>query len=266
MRNAFSRVIYIDFLGFGFSDKPRHHSYSLLEQADIVEHVLQHLAVEKYHLIAHDYGGSVALELLARRHSDSSHYGFDIRSLAIINGALFSRLFNLTWPMFLLRLPIIGTACSRIANRIWFAQEFDRIFGRHKLDDSTLSQLWYLARYKDAYRVWPSILMYVHERQELEERWLGALRSSTVPLCLLYGPASPIVPYRQTADLLRQFAPSIRTEKLADSVGHYPQLEDPANLMEKYLEFLRIQLGFIVLQPQNARVVLPKVILQPEPA
>lgn len=30
----------LDFLGFGFSDKPHRHNYSLLEQADIVQQVV----------------------------------------------------------------------------------------------------------------------------------------------------------------------------------------------------------------------------------
>jgi pimeloyl-ACP methyl ester carboxylesterase len=33
----------LDFLGFGLSDKPRRHNYSLLEQADIVQQVVAEL-------------------------------------------------------------------------------------------------------------------------------------------------------------------------------------------------------------------------------
>lgn len=33
-------VLTLDFLGFGFSDKPSGHDYSLFEQADVVEAVL----------------------------------------------------------------------------------------------------------------------------------------------------------------------------------------------------------------------------------
>ena len=61
------RVIACDMLGFGYSAKPRGHAYSLLEQADVQQALLAQLAVDQpVHVLAHDYGDSVAQELLAR--------------------------------------------------------------------------------------------------------------------------------------------------------------------------------------------------------
>ena len=63
------RVIACDMLGFGDSAKPVNHDYSLLEQADLQQALLAHLGVEQpLHLLAHDYGDSVAQELLARHY------------------------------------------------------------------------------------------------------------------------------------------------------------------------------------------------------
>ena len=42
------------------------HSYSIFEQADIVAHLAQRLSVTNAHLLSHDYGDTVALELMAR--------------------------------------------------------------------------------------------------------------------------------------------------------------------------------------------------------
>ena len=55
-----------DFLGFGASDKPAAHDYSLHEQADLVEAVWAHERVTSTVIVAHDYAVSVAQELLAR--------------------------------------------------------------------------------------------------------------------------------------------------------------------------------------------------------
>lgn len=61
------RVIACDMLGFGDSAKPVNHDYSLLEQADLQQALLAHLNVDQpVHILAHDYGDSVAQELLAR--------------------------------------------------------------------------------------------------------------------------------------------------------------------------------------------------------
>jgi pimeloyl-ACP methyl ester carboxylesterase len=46
-------------LGFGFSDKPRRHRYSIHEQATLHEALMASLDVPRAHLLAHDYGDSV---------------------------------------------------------------------------------------------------------------------------------------------------------------------------------------------------------------
>lgn len=92
LTQRFHRVIALDFLGFGFSDKPvsqtylfhestvvtlinvslwrpqRPHKYSIFEQASVVEALVAHLGLsnQRVNLISHDYGDTVALELLYR--------------------------------------------------------------------------------------------------------------------------------------------------------------------------------------------------------
>jgi len=56
----------LDMLGFGFSDKPALYDYSIEDQADMFEGWIAGLGLKTVSLFAHDYGGSVAQELLAR--------------------------------------------------------------------------------------------------------------------------------------------------------------------------------------------------------
>ncbi|MDT5370886.1 MAG: hypothetical protein QOC62_5317, partial [Mycobacterium sp.] len=56
----------MDFLGFGLSDKPRPHRYSLLEQADLVQDIVAETITRPVAVLAHDMGTSVTTELLAR--------------------------------------------------------------------------------------------------------------------------------------------------------------------------------------------------------
>lgn len=79
LQQTFDRIIAPDFLGFGFSytdcnakslifrDKPIDHTYSIHEQADIVQSLLSHLKIKTYHILCHDYAVSVAQELLSRQ-------------------------------------------------------------------------------------------------------------------------------------------------------------------------------------------------------
>lgn len=51
-------AIALNFLGFGFIDKPRPHHYSTFQQVDIVEALLRHLGLRSHriNLLSHDYG------------------------------------------------------------------------------------------------------------------------------------------------------------------------------------------------------------------
>lgn len=59
-------VIAADLIGYGWSAKPRDYDYSILDQASCQEGLLRELAVDSVHILAHDYGDTVAQELLAR--------------------------------------------------------------------------------------------------------------------------------------------------------------------------------------------------------
>ena len=95
------RVITLDMLGFGFSDKPRtlskHSSvqYSIHSQADIFSALLNHLGITETHILSHDYGDTVAQELLARsleidhQLNDSTQQGIKVLSVCLLNGGLF---------------------------------------------------------------------------------------------------------------------------------------------------------------------------------
>src|SRR5271163_4047218 len=66
LTGAGHRVTTPDFLGYGSSDKPYPYTYSLMEQASLVEAVWEDLGIVRTALVAHDYGVSVAQELLSR--------------------------------------------------------------------------------------------------------------------------------------------------------------------------------------------------------
>ena len=64
---AGSRVLMIDFLGFGISDRPMDFSYTLEDHADSLARGLDELALTAVDIVAHSMGGSIAIVLAARR-------------------------------------------------------------------------------------------------------------------------------------------------------------------------------------------------------
>jgi pimeloyl-ACP methyl ester carboxylesterase len=80
------RVLCFDLLGFGWSDKPTGHDYRIAEQADLAEAVLAHFGVEEAAVLAHDYGDTVAQELLARQ--QGGHRGWRMTRLGLLPHAV----------------------------------------------------------------------------------------------------------------------------------------------------------------------------------
>ena len=69
------RVITIDFLGFGSSDKPKDDGeiYTPIENAKRIQALLSYLKIDEYALLMHDMGGLVAWELMRENHQSISH-------------------------------------------------------------------------------------------------------------------------------------------------------------------------------------------------
>ena len=88
------RVIAIDLLGFGSSDKPKTNDTNYLpnSQAKYVEQVLSHLKIENYSLLFHDMGGLVAWELLDR--DVNNQQGSKINNMIVLNTIIDQQGFN----------------------------------------------------------------------------------------------------------------------------------------------------------------------------
>nr|KAF6469910.1 mesoderm specific transcript [Molossus molossus] len=128
----FHRVIALDFLGFGFSDKPRPHHYSIFEQASIVEALLRHLGLQnrRVNLLSHDYGDIVAQELLYRFKQNRSGR-LTIKSLCLSNGGIFPETHR---PLLLQKLLKDGGLLSPILTRLMNFFVFSRGLAQPQLE------------------------------------------------------------------------------------------------------------------------------------
>lgn len=63
------RIVLLDFLGQGQSDKPDTDCYELFSQADLAKQVLDELEIDKAHIVGLSYGGMVA-QHFAHRHGE----------------------------------------------------------------------------------------------------------------------------------------------------------------------------------------------------
>jgi pimeloyl-ACP methyl ester carboxylesterase len=228
------RVIAPDMLGFGLSAKPRDYAYSLRDQADLHEALLAALGVSRAHVLAHDYGDSVAQELLARQLERAD--GLRLASVCLLNGGLFPESHRARPAQTLLRSPL-GPLAARLVSERRFGAGFAEIFGpRTQPSADELHTVWQLNRHNQGLRVAPQIIRYLDERREQRARWVGALQHSPVPLRFINGPEDP-VSGRHMAERYRELVPNPDVV-LLEGIGHYPQLEAPDRVLEAFLAFV----------------------------
>jgi pimeloyl-ACP methyl ester carboxylesterase len=216
------RVILHDHLGFGLSEKPSDYSYSLLEQAEVAIEVWRMLGVTRGHLLAHDYGTSVATELLARR--ARRLLPVDIASVTLSNGSVYLELAHLQPSQRLLRAPRLGPIFAALSNGVVFRLQLRRILGE-PVPDEELDLMWAGIVHREGRSRLPAISSYLDERVRFRERWIGALRSLDVPMHVLWGRRDPIAVPAIAEALLRD-VPGAHATWL-DELGHYPMLEGP---------------------------------------
>ena len=213
------RLILLDFLGFGFSDKPRPYDYSLFEQAEIAEAVTTHFGFDSVNMLAHDMGASVALEIL-RRGKPS------VEKLVLLNGSV---LLDAYRPLLLQRLllhPVIGPTMTalRLVGRRGFGRQFGTVFAQRP-PEAEIDAFWSLITYNDGTRIYDRLSQYLNERKVHQHRWLDALKSHPAPLTVIWGQRDPVsVPAIAQAVLERR--PDAGYVPL-DEIGHYPQWEAP---------------------------------------
>jgi pimeloyl-ACP methyl ester carboxylesterase len=218
------RLIAFDFLGFGLSDKPRNHLYSLAGQADIAEAIVRRFSTAPVVLVAHDMGSSVATELLAR--DIEGKLTFELASALVFNASVVREQASLLWGQRLL-LSRLGPLAARLTSEFGFRRQFSGIFSRdHPLSDEEAADQWSLLAHNGGRRLLQRLIYYNHERVGPPgQRWHAALRDWPGRLELAWAECDPICTEAvlQAVLSLRPHAELTRLPGL----GHYPQIEDP---------------------------------------
>ena len=221
------QLITLDMLGFGLSDKPI-QDYSIMGQADLFHALLKKLNVNQYHILAHDYGDTVAQELLAR-----DIHGSSILSCTFSNGGLFPETHQPVLVQKLLLSPL-GSWVSKLMSFKKFAKTFATICAK-PLPLEELKVYWQLLNHNQGVNVMHKLIHYMIERRENRERWVGILQGTDTPLHLIDGTLDPI----SGEHMVRRYEallPNRPVKRLTDT-GHYPQVESPEAFSQSAHQF-----------------------------
>lgn len=216
--------IAFDFLGFGLSEKPADHVYTLAWQADAVEEIVRRAGSPPVFVVAHDMGTSVATELMAR--DLSGELDLQLAGAMLFNGSMLLHLARPTFGQKLLR-GRLGPVFARLTSERTFRAQFGRIFSPdHPLSAEEAADQWSLLTHGGGARIAHLTINYMAERERFTDRWHGAFRDWPGALTLAWGLRDPVA----RTDVLRglqALRPGVHTIELPDA-GHYPQIEEPA--------------------------------------
>ncbi len=227
------RVILHDHLGFGFSDKPEDIDYSLIKQADIALELWRQLGLKKIHLFAHDYGTSVATEIIARY--NANELDIEIVELIITNGSIHIELSQLRTIQKLLKHKILGKYVAKLTNFPIFRKNMKNIyFDSSKVTDNELKEMWKLIELNGGRKVIHKLTQYINERYLHWNRWVGALKKTQIPTKIIWAKNDPIA-VAAIAELLSKEIPK-NTLYWLENTGHFLMLENPKGFMKLILK------------------------------
>ncbi len=218
------RVILHDHIGFGLSDKPIDYSYSLIEQTDIALQLWGKMGVKKAHVLAHDYGTSVATELIAR--TNRGWNPIEFRTMSLCNGSMHIEMAQLRLIQKLLLNKKIGPLIAQMSRYSLFSRNMRNIWGdASKVDEAELATLWEMLLHNSGRAVLSRTTQYIRERKLFWHRWIGALQSTQTPINILWATEDPVA-VRAMAHTLHAEIPNSQLQ-LLEGLGHYPMIEDP---------------------------------------
>jgi pimeloyl-ACP methyl ester carboxylesterase len=215
-----------DFLGFGASEKPREHEYSLIEQTDLVQALWDREGVRETILVAHDYAVSVAQELLARRAEGA--LGAELLAVHLLNGGLYPGVHRRQPTQDALLDPEQGPRIGELMNEELFVAGVRPTFAEGYDAAADSAEMWRAMEREGGQRIGHLLIRYILDRERHEDRWVRALEQTGVPLSFVWGMLDP-VSGAHMAERIRERLPDAPLLALAD-VAHWPQLEAPSRV------------------------------------
>ncbi|NER18192.1 alpha/beta fold hydrolase [Spongiivirga citrea] len=226
-----------DYIGFGFSAKPKKYNYTIGDQASLVEQLLSLKGIDKVHVLAHDFGDTVLQELLARyiERLHGKEYGLEIKSITLLNGGIIAGVHR-PLPIQKALMSPIGLFITPFLNKSKLRKSFQNIFGsKTQPTEQEIDEFYSLMEYNRGKYVFHKLIRYMAERVEYRDRWVGALQHCPVPLELIDGNEDPISG-AHLSEAVRKLIPNCEVVDLTE-IGHYPQTEAPDLVLEHFFNF-----------------------------
>ncbi|MGH3913426.1 MAG: alpha/beta fold hydrolase [Pseudonocardiaceae bacterium] len=222
---AFARAVAPDMPGFGAADKPNRFDYTVAGYTRHLGGILDHLGIDRVHLVLHDFGGRWGLTWAAG-HPDRFASVILINT-GVLRGAHWHYLARI-W-----RTPVLGEAFLRMAT-LPAVKLLLRHGNPRRLPPEVTERIYRDYKNLDVQRA----VLRLYRATDLgdEERLHQRLRPLKRPALVVWGARDPYVSVRY-AESQRETFPGAEVVILDDS-GHWPMIDHPAAVERPVLRFL----------------------------
>src|ERR1700730_5416813 len=193
--------LYVEPVGQGDSDKPRHYRYSTVERADLVEALWRHHGVRRTVVVTFDYTSLALLELLRRQLERTGDARPAIAAVLMVNGGLFADAHTHPWQ----GTPLLHSPLGALAMKGWqrSPRSFEtgwkqaRMYSRsYRPTPEGLAELWSVITRRDGAAFLHNAAGFVREHRRHAQRWdLAAIASELDGAVALYVGGSDEDPY-----------------------------------------------------------------------
>jgi pimeloyl-ACP methyl ester carboxylesterase len=226
-----ARAVALDMPGFGHADRPPSFDYTVAGYARFLGSVLDRLAVDRAHLVLHDFGGPWGLQWAAEHPQR-------LASVVLINTGV---LFDYRWHYLarIWRTPVVGEIFQaattrwglRLALRHGNPRGLPRGFVERMYDDMDAGTS------RAVLRLYRSI----DDPAAVARSQAEALAPHRRPALVIWGAHDPYLPVT-LAERQREVFPEAEIAILNDS-GHWPFIDDPDAVSSRLEAFLRRTVG-----------------------
>jgi pimeloyl-ACP methyl ester carboxylesterase len=222
------RVVLLDLLGYGLSDKPD-IAFTVAQQADVVMAVVAERDLDAFALLTHDMGDTVGGELLARHLDDE--WPVTVTRRIVTNGSIYMELAQLTpGQRLLLALPDERLPDDMAPNEVVIATTLANTMSPDSRQArADLAGDAELIVHGGGNTLLPRTVRYLEERLQHEDRYTGAIETHPSPVGIVWGTVDPIA-VAAMASRFKERRPDSALRWM-EGVGHYPMLEAPGDFV-----------------------------------
>ncbi len=225
------RCIAIDHIGFGLSDKPEYYNYSTQNHSTTLEKFVLEKKLQNITFVVQDFGGPIGLNVAIKH----PHL---ITRLIILNSWLWS---SANDPHFIKFSKIIRSPLLPFLYRyLNFSPRFvlPSAYGDKKPDKSVLKHYtkpFAAISQRNGPLAFAKSLL--NDQDWFEQLWNQRLAISNKPTLFIWGMKDPVIIPSYLEKFETGFPNSIAVK--LESCGHFPQEEQPEEVIEAILKFLK---------------------------